>query len=120
MRDIQRAVRLEPHLTHSIEDGGDGYHILWFTQIARQHPVALERRDDLRKIVQRIEDQHRGFFRGRREFKAGYPRYDNPYCGYTQCDLYEAWHAGWDRANNDANRRCCCNPGPTLNDGGSR
>lgn len=83
----------------NIRNGGRGYPLRWFVEIARQYPAALDIRPDIVQFIDDFEAQQRARTRAKRDFTLGYCRYDNPYCCYTQTDQYESWYEGWDEAN---------------------
>jgi hypothetical protein len=70
-----------------------GYDLLWFVQIARQHPDAIEADETLRRFVEVTFPAQRS---GEQACRAGWPRQWNPYDSYLEEDRREAWFNGWD------------------------
>lgn len=80
-------------------NGGTGYAIRWFIEIAQQHPKALAVHPDLRKLVEvDWPTQCRAIRRGRRDYRDGYGLNDNPYDSYIAELAHECWIDGWQQA----------------------
>lgn len=73
-----------------------GYDVLWFVQIALQHPEALAADPALNHFVHVTFPTTR---QGERAARADWGRHDNPYDAYIDEERHNAWLAGWDAAS---------------------
>ena len=81
-----------------------GYDLLWFVQIAQQHPAAIAADETLQHFVQVTFPVQR---QGMRAYRAGWPRNWNPYDSYLWEERRDTWFAGWDEAcRNDDEDEC--------------
>jgi hypothetical protein len=75
-----------------------GYDVLWFVQIALQHPEALAADPTLNHFVHVTFPTSR---QGERDARAGWGRQDNPYDAYIDEERHDAWLAGWEASYDD-------------------
>jgi hypothetical protein len=84
-----------------------GYNLLWFVQIAREHPDALAADATLRHAVEvRYPALRKGWLAQRHHS----PREWNPFDSYTQEEQHACWLFGWDEAWR-------CDTRPVIDDG---
>jgi len=78
------------------EQGGTGYSLKWFFNIADQYPAALAADPRLVQAKANWETERRAYIRGKGDYTRGCV--GNPYCAYTNEIAYEAWEEGWQAA----------------------
>lgn len=104
---LARRLRPKPWTTAGGRFEDLGYDVLWFVQIALQHPEALAADPVLNHFVQVTFPTTR---QGERAARADWGRHDNPYDAYTDEERHNAWLAGWEAA-------CCDDDDPILSTG---
>ncbi len=85
-----------------VENGGCGYSLIWFAEIADRYPAALAKEPRLVAFLDGFRVQRRAYIRGKRDFTVGYSA--NPYCAYVDGAAHDAWMEGWNDAASVADR----------------